>query len=138
MAATNVRYTERIGAANDNWLMTADGDPTTGDGLPSGVGSWLATPDGFWQKTGAGDTDWSLGTLVAAAGTLTGTTLASNVVTSSLTTIGTLVAGAVPASLVTPGTFGAGDYVFPANLAVTTALTIGTNPPASTAGLVVG
>ncbi len=39
--------------------------------------------------------------VIAPAGTLTGTTLASNVVTSSLTTIGTLIAGAVPFSLVT-------------------------------------
>jgi len=44
------------------------------------------------------------------AGSLTGTTLASSIVTSSLTTIGTLVAGAVPASLVTAGTFPAGAY----------------------------
>lgn len=38
---------------------------------------------------------------VAPAGTLTGTTLASNVVTSSLTSIGTLSSGAVPYGLVT-------------------------------------
>lgn len=42
-------------------------------------------------------------TVAAAAGTLTGTTLASNVVTSSLTTIGTLVGGSIPYSLVTGG-----------------------------------
>lgn len=40
-------------------------------------------------------------TVAAAAGTLTGTTLAAGVVTSSLTTIGTLAGGSVPASLVT-------------------------------------
>ena len=40
-------------------------------------------------------------TIAAAAGTLTGTTLAANVVSSSLTTIGTLTAGAVPYSLLT-------------------------------------
>mgnify|MGYP001576207605 CR=1 FL=1 len=53
--------------------------------------------------------------VIAPAGTLTGTTLAANVVTSSLTTIGTLVAGAVPASLVTAGTFGngVGDFTAP-------------------------
>lgn len=39
--------------------------------------------------------------VIAPAGTVTGTTLASNVVTSSLTTIGTLVGGSVPFSLVT-------------------------------------
>ncbi|KKK50401.1 hypothetical protein LCGC14_3125390, partial [marine sediment metagenome] len=51
-------------------------------------------------------------TVTAAAGTLTGTTLKSTVVTSSLTAIGTLSSGAVPASLVTAGTFGTGAYVF--------------------------
>ena len=59
------------------------------------------------------------GTVTAAAGTLTGTTLASNVVTSSLTSVGTLSAGAVPASLVTAGTFGAGTYTFPGALGAT-------------------
>jgi hypothetical protein len=43
----------------------------------------------------------STAVVIAPAGTLTGTTLASNVVTSSLTTIGTLIAGSVPFSLVT-------------------------------------
>lgn len=92
MSATNVEYVAQIGVDNDKWLMTADGNPTTGDGLPSGVGSWLVTTSGLYQKVGAGHTDWSLGTLVAAAGTLTGTTLAANVVTSSLTTVGVLAA----------------------------------------------
>jgi hypothetical protein len=54
----------------------------------------------------------------APAGSLTGTTLAANVVTSSLTTIGTLVAGAVPASLVTAGTFGTGSYIINGGLTV--------------------
>jgi len=40
-------------------------------------------------------------TIAANAGTLTGTTLAANVVNSSLTSVGTLVAGAVPYSLLT-------------------------------------
>jgi hypothetical protein len=40
-------------------------------------------------------------TIAAAAGTLTGTTLAANVVSSSLTTIGTLTTGAVPYTLLT-------------------------------------
>jgi len=62
-------------------------------------------------------------TVTAAAGTLTGTTLASNVTLSSLTSVGTLSAGAVPASLVTAGTFGAGAYTFPGALAITGALT---------------
>lgn len=61
--------------------------------------------------------------VIAPAGTLTGTTLAANVVTSSLTTIGALIAGAVPASLVTAGTFGAGAYTFPSTLTVTTSMT---------------
>ncbi len=42
--------------------------------------------------------------VIAPAGTLTGTTLASNVVTSSLTTIGTLTSGAIPFNLITSGT----------------------------------
>ena len=66
------------------------------------------------------------GTVTAAAGTLTGTTLNATVVSSSLTSVGTLSAGAVPASLVTAGTFGAGAYTFPSTLAVTGATTIGT------------
>lgn len=102
--------------------------------LPTGNGSW---------DTGAGTTitvAQSLtvtGTLTAtltgaaAAGSLTGTTLAANVVTSSLTTIGTLIAGAVPASLVTSGTFGAGAFIFPANLSV------GTSTLASTTLLII-
>lgn len=51
----------------------------------------------------------STNAVVAPAGTLTGTTLASNVVTSSLTTIGTLVAGAVPTTLLT-GTLQAAQF----------------------------
>jgi len=42
-------------------------------------------------------------TITAAANTLTGTTLNSSIITSSLTTIGTLIAGSVPYSLVTGG-----------------------------------
>jgi hypothetical protein len=41
------------------------------------------------------------GTVTAAAGTLTGTTLNSTVVTSSLTSVGTLVGGSIPYSLLT-------------------------------------
>lgn len=44
---------------------------------------------------------------------------------SGITGVGTLASGAVPFSLLTPGTAGAGDYVFPANLAVTTQGTFG-------------
>lgn len=57
--------------------------------------------------------------VIAPAGTLTGTTLASGVTASSLTSIGTLSSGAVPASLVTSGTFGSGNYTFPSNLIIT-------------------
>ncbi len=61
--------------------------------------SWL-TSIANAKVTGLG----ALATLGAApAGTVTGTTLAANVVTSSLTTIGTLVAGSIPYSLVTGG-----------------------------------
>jgi hypothetical protein len=58
-------------------------------------------------------------TVTAAAGTLSGNTLASGVTTSSLTQIGTLTNGAVPASLVTAGTFGAGAYGFTGNVTIT-------------------
>ncbi|HZL16146.1 MAG TPA: immunoglobulin-like domain-containing protein, partial [Polyangia bacterium] len=61
----------------------------------------------------------STNAVIAPAGTLTGTTLASNVVTSSLTSIGTLASGAVPASLVTAGTFGTGNYIFNGNASTT-------------------
>jgi len=57
-------------------------------------------------------------TVTADANTLTGTTLKSTVVTSSLTAIGTLATGAVPASLVTAGTFGTGAYVMDTLLTV--------------------
>jgi hypothetical protein len=66
------------------------------------------------------------GTVTAAAGTLSGTTLASGVTTSSLTQIGTLTNGAVPASLVTAGTFGAGAYTFPSTLNVTENFSVAT------------
>ena len=46
-------------------------------------------------------TGQSTAAVVAPAGTLTGTTLASNVVTSSLTSVGTLAAGVVPTTLLT-------------------------------------
>lgn len=66
-------------------------------------------------------------TVTAAAGTLTGNTIKSTVVTSSLTTIGTLAAGAVPASLVTAGTFGTGAYVFDNSVTGITALGVTTS-----------
>ena len=56
------------------------------------------------------------GTVTAAAGTLTGTTLNSTVVSSSLTSVGSLSSGAVPASLVTAGTFGTGAYTMATSL----------------------
>lgn len=42
---------------------------------------------------------------------------------SSITTLGTISTGAIPASLVTNGTFGTGNYVYPANLTVTSLFT---------------
>ncbi|MEK7564311.1 MAG: H-type lectin domain-containing protein [Patescibacteria group bacterium] len=49
---------------------------------------------------------------------LSGTTLGSTIVSSSLTSIGTLISGAVPASLVTAGTFGTGAYVMDTSIRV--------------------
>lgn len=86
-------------------------------------GTNLTTPeDGAIEYNGThfygtvGSTRYQLDQQAAAAGTLTGTTLASNVVTSSLTAIGTLATGAVPASLVTAGTFGTGAYTMGTSL----------------------
>ena len=111
----------------------------TGDATGSGAGTLVTTLATVNANTGAFGSSTYIPTftvngkglitaasgnaVIAPASTLTGTTLAANVVTSSLTTIGTLVAGAVPASLVTAGTFGAGAYTFPSTLVVTSTLT---------------
>lgn len=83
----------------------------TGDTLTLVAGS------GMTLTTDAAADSVTFAVASAPAGTLTGTTLAAGVVTSSLTTIGTLVSGAVPASLVTAGTFGAGAYKIDAGAA---------------------
>jgi hypothetical protein len=56
---------------------------------------------------------------VAAAGSLTGTTLASNVVNSSLTSVGTLASGSIPASLLTGTTL-------PATIVTSSLTSVGT------------
>lgn len=101
MATTNVRRVARVGTSNRIWLMTGSGDPSTTTGLPSDEGSVLINETGVWRKDDVDHTDWI------------------QIVASS---------GAVPASSVTAGTFGAGDYVFPSDLTVTTALVVGTDP----------
>lgn len=89
----------------------------TGDGTASGPGSAAFTLATVNSNTGSFGSSTAIpnfitnakglmtaaGTsaVIAPAGTLTGTTLAGNVVTSVLTAVGTLVAGAVPFSLVT-------------------------------------
>jgi hypothetical protein len=84
----------------------------------SGVLTRLAngTTGQYLIATTSSAPSWGTVTQAAAAGTLTGTTLNSTVVTSSLTAIGTLASGAVPASLVTAGTFGAGAYTMGTSL----------------------
>ena len=122
-------------SAVDTGITQLTGDVTAGPGSGSQVAT-LATVNGnvgtFGSSTSIPSftvnakgliTAASGNVVIAPAGTLTGTTLASNVVTSSLTTIGTLVAGAVPASLVTAGTFGTGAYVM--NTSLTNPLLIG-------------
>ena len=68
--------------ANDLWYETD-------------TGSLFAYVDGYWVELGASSP------VTASAGDLIGTTLASNVVSSSLTSVGTLSSGAVPATLLT-------------------------------------
>ena len=70
----------------------------------------------------------------AAAGSLTGTTLAANVVNSSLTSVGTLVSGSIPATLLTGTVASArisGSYTGITGLGTLTSLTI--DGPTSTA-----
>lgn len=121
-----------IGAANT--VSLSDGTKPTWAAnlpyatLPTGNGTWdngSGNTVTFAQNVTVSGTLTASGTFIgsAAAGSLTGTTLASNVVTSSLTTIGTLLGGAVPASLVTAGTFGAGGYTFPSTLSTSGLLT---------------
>jgi hypothetical protein len=90
---------------------------------------------------------------VAAAGTLTGTTLASNVVSSSLTSVGTITTGTWNGSLIT-GTYGgtgvnngsstitiggnvtmSGAYTFTGTLTANTAVTFPTSGTLSTVSL---
>ncbi len=73
--------------------------------IATGVWTDQSYSDPAWITALANAKVTGLGSLAllsaAPAGTLTGTTLASNVVTSSLTTIGTLVGGSIPYSLLT-------------------------------------
>lgn len=99
----------------------------------------LLTVDGAGSGLDADLLDGQHGAFYQDAGNLNAGTLLSARLTGAyagITGIGTLVSGAVPASLVTTGTFGAGDYVFPANLTVTTLLTVGGGAVADTSGSV--
>lgn len=98
--------------ATGNYITALTGDITASG--PGSVAATLATVNSNVGSFGSSTaipsftvngkgliTAASTNVVVAPAGTLTGTTLASNIVTSSLTTIGTLIAGGVSFSLVT-------------------------------------
>ena len=72
-----------VGVAGWQYAVSVSGTTNFGDGnISFTVGDFVLYSGTVWQQIAAGG--------VAAANTLTGTTLASNVVTSSLTTVGTL------------------------------------------------
>lgn len=100
--------------------LTTFADPTTVAGLLTASAGLTVASGQTLTLTGAtvaGAPTWSSNQAITLS-----TASQPNVTTmSALTTIGTLVAGAVPASLVTAGTFGAGNYVFPGTLSLSTA-----------------
>jgi plastocyanin len=72
-----------VGTAGWQYAVSVSGTTNFGAGnITFTVGDFVLYSGTVWQQITAGG--------IAAAGTLTGTTLASNVVTSSLTTVGTL------------------------------------------------
>ena len=72
-----------VGTAGWQYAVSVGGTVNFGAGaITFTVGDYVLYSGTVWQQVAAGG--------IAAAGTLTGTTLASNVVTSSLTTVGTL------------------------------------------------
>ena len=72
-----------VGVAGWQYAVSVSGTTNFGAGaITFTVGDLVLYSGTVWQQIAAGG--------IAAAGTLTGTTLASNVVTSSLTTVGTL------------------------------------------------
>ena len=72
-----------VGTAGWQYAVSVSGTTNFGAGaITFTVGDLVLYSGTVWQQIAAGG--------IAAAGTLTGTTLASNVVTSSLTTVGTL------------------------------------------------
>ncbi|MGD0634010.1 MAG: hypothetical protein ABSA13_07010 [Beijerinckiaceae bacterium] len=107
---------ELISDGSSNWTaqsLAFVGD-ATGAGFSSGTALTLATVNSGSGAVGSSTaipvlttnakglvTAQSTAAVVAPAGTLTGTTLASNVLASSLTSVGTLSSGAVPVSLLT-------------------------------------
>jgi hypothetical protein len=73
-----------VGTAGWQYAVSVGGTTNFGAGaITFTVGDLVLYSGTVWQQVAAGG--------IAAAGTLTGTTLASNVVTSSLTAVGTLV-----------------------------------------------
>lgn len=93
-----------IVADTDGYVLRRSGSSIGFGLITAAVITGLATvaTSGAYADLSGRPTLGSLASLNAApAGTLTGTTLAANVVTSSLTAVGTLSAGSIPTSLIT-------------------------------------
>lgn len=132
------------GALTQTGLATFNGGATIASGQTLTLTGATVAGQPTWSSTQSmnisGNAAGTAGSVAAAS--ITGTTLAANVVTTSITTIGTLVAGAVPASLVTAGTFPAGAFVFAGALSGITTLvassTIQGTTLTGTTGLIAG
>jgi hypothetical protein len=131
--------------ATGNYITALTGDVTaTG---PGSVAATLATVNGNVGSFGSSTsipsftvnakgliTAASGNVVIAPAGTLTGTTLASNVVTSSLTSVGTITTGTWQGTAITVANGGTGDTSLTA-YAVLTGGTTSTGPVQSIASV---
>lgn len=126
LSALSLPYSQITGAPAAG-ITQLTGDVTAGPGSGSQVAT-LATVNSNVGTFGSSTsiptftvnakgliTAASSNVVVAPAGTLTGTTLASNVVTSSLTTVGTIGSGVWNGTTITVSYGGTGDVSFTAN-----------------------